>query len=114
MAAYLVAAHHGKVRLSIRALPDEDKPEYAGAKFARGVHDGDRLPEVQLGDVVKPALTLDLEPMLLGQSAAGEPSWMERMLSVRNEIGVFRLAYLEALMVAADCRASAAPKEVLP
>jgi CRISPR-associated endonuclease/helicase Cas3 len=95
-------------------LPDEDKPENTGAKFARGIHDGDRLPEVQLGDVVKPALSLDLEPMLLGQSAAGEPSWMERMLSVRNEIGVFRLAYLEALMVAADCRASAAPKEVLP
>ena len=114
LAAYLVAAHHGKVRLSIRALPDEDKPEYAGAKFARGIHDGDELPEVQLGDVVKPALMLDLEPMLLGQSAAGEPSWMERMLSLRDEIGVFRLAYLEALMVAADCRASAEPKEVLP
>jgi CRISPR-associated endonuclease/helicase Cas3 len=114
LAAYLVAAHHGKVRLSIRALPDEDKSENAGAKFARGVHDGDRLPEVQLGDVVRPALTLDLEPMLLGQSAAGEPSWMERMLSLRDEIGVFRLAYLEALMVAADWRASAEPKEVLP
>jgi CRISPR-associated endonuclease/helicase Cas3 len=114
LAAYLAAAHHGKVRLSIRGLPDEDKPENTGAKFARGIHDGDRLPEVQLGDVVKPALSLDLEPMLLGQSAAGEPSWMERMLSLRDEIGVFRLAYLEALMVAADCRASAEPKEVLP
>jgi hypothetical protein len=38
---------------------------------------------------------------------------MERMLALRDEIGVFRLAYLEALMVAADCRASAEPKEVL-
>jgi CRISPR-associated endonuclease/helicase Cas3 len=113
LAAYLVAAHHGKVRLSIRALPDEDKPETAGARFARGIHDGDALPEVQLGDAVKPALALDLEPMLLGQSAAGEPSWMERMLALRDEIGIFRLAYLEALMVAADCRASAEPKEVL-
>ncbi len=113
LAAYLAAAHHGKVRLSIRALPGEDKPEIAGAKFARGVYDGDALPDVRLGDVVKPALTLDLEPMLLGRSAAGEPSWMERMLALRDEIGVFRLAYLEALMVAADCRASAEPKEVL-
>jgi CRISPR-associated endonuclease/helicase Cas3 len=113
LAAYLVAAHHGKVRLSIRALPDEDKPETSGARFARGIYDGDTLPEVQLGDVVKPALTLDLEPMLLGESPAGEPSWMERMLALRDEIGVFRLAYLEALMVAADCRASAEPKEVL-
>ena len=114
LAAYLVAAHHGKVRLSIRALPDEDKPKNAGVKFARGIHDGDRLPEVQLGDAVKPALTLDLESMLLGASPAGEPSWMERMLTLREEIGVFRLAYLEALIVAADCRASAEPKEVLP
>jgi CRISPR-associated endonuclease/helicase Cas3 len=113
LTAYLAAAHHGKVRLSIRALPDEDKPGAAGLKFARGIHDGDTLPEVQLGDAAKPALTLDLEPMLLGQSPAGEPSWMERMLTLRDEIGVFRLAYLEALIVAADCRASAEPKEVL-
>ena len=113
LTVYLVAAHHGKVRLSIRTLPDEDKPENVGAKFARGIHDGDTLPEVQLGDLVKPALTLDLEPMLLGESPAGEPSWMERMLTLRDEIGVFRLAYLEALIAAADCRASAEPKEVL-
>jgi CRISPR-associated endonuclease/helicase Cas3 len=113
LAAYLVAAHHGKVRLSIRALPDEDRPNAAGVKFARGIHDGDALPEVRLGDQVKPALKIDLEPMLLGESPAGEPSWMERMLTLRDQIGVFRLAYLEALMVAADWRASAAPKEVL-
>ena len=86
---------------------------HAGTKFARGIHDGDTLPEVRLGDAVKPALPLNLEPMLLGQSAAGEPSWMELMIGLRDEIGVFRLAYLEALMVAADCRASADPKEVL-
>lgn len=113
LAAYLVAAHHGKVRLSIRALPNEDRPSHLGAKFARGIHDGDTLPEVRLGDIAKPALTLDLEPMLLGQSPAGKSSWMERMLALRDEIGVFRLAYLEALIVAADCRASAEPKEVL-
>jgi hypothetical protein len=35
------------------------------------------------------------------------------MLTLRDEIGVFRLAYLEALIVASDCRASAEPKEVL-
>jgi CRISPR-associated endonuclease/helicase Cas3 len=94
-------------------LPDEDKPASLDAKFARGIHAGDTLPEVQLGDAVKPALVLDLEPMLLGRSPGGEPSWMERMLALRDEIGVFRLAYLEALIIAADCRASAEPKEVL-
>jgi hypothetical protein len=38
---------------------------------------------------------------------------MDRMLTLRDQIGVFRLAYLEALIVASDCRASAEPKEVL-
>jgi CRISPR-associated endonuclease/helicase Cas3 len=95
LVAYLVAAHHGKIRLSIRALPDEDKPESAGVKFARGIHDGDVLPEVQLGDAVKPLVKLDLEPMPLGASSSGEPSWMERMLTLRDEIGIFRLALLE-------------------
>ena len=113
LAAYLVAAHHGKVRLSIRALPDEDKPGTAGLKFARGIHDGDTLPEVQLGGAANPALTLDLEPMLLGESTAGEPSWIDRMLTLRDAIGVFRLAYMEALIVTADWRASAEPREVL-
>ena len=49
--------------------------------------------------------------MMLGLSPQGEPSWMERMLSLRDAFGPFRLAYLEALIVAADIRASADPKE---
>ncbi len=114
LTAYLVASHHGKVRLSIRALPDEDKPEQAEVKFARGVHEGDALPGIRLSDVDKPAITLDLEPMLLGESATGQASWTARMLALRDEIGIFRLAYLEALIVAADCRASATPEDVLP
>jgi CRISPR-associated endonuclease/helicase Cas3 len=48
--------------------------------------------------------------MELGLSADGKPSWAERMLRLRDdpELGPFRLAYLEALLRAADCRASAA------
>ena len=94
-------------------MPDEDKPEVAGTKFARGVRDGDMLPEVGIGEALKPKLMLDLEPMLLGDSSDGKPSWMDRMLGLRDQVGIFRLAYLEALIVAADCRASADPEEVL-
>lgn len=108
--AYLVAAHHGKVRLSIRSLPGENKPNDPAVRFARGVWDGDPLPETDLGDgVVAPAVTLSLEPMELGLSADGQPSWGERMLALRDDpnLGPFRLAYLESLLRAADMRVSA-------
>jgi CRISPR-associated endonuclease/helicase Cas3 len=119
LAVYLAASHHGKVRLSIRALPGEDKPKDGegkplDVKFARGIWDGDPLPAVELGDGVREAETLlDLEPMLMGASENGARSWLERMIALRDELGVFRLAFLESLIRAADVRASANPQEVL-
>jgi CRISPR-associated endonuclease/helicase Cas3 len=54
---------------------------------------------------------LSLEPMELGlceqEPFAGQPSWTERMLRMRDTFGPCRLAYLEALLRAADMRASA-------
>ena len=116
---YLAAAHHGKVRLSIRALPNEARPngersdgeESTERKYARGIWDGDTLPSVRLSDdVERAAVTLDLEPMLLG-SENGAASWLERMIRLRDDenLGVFRLAYLECLIRAADMQASANP-----
>lgn len=111
---YLAACHHGKVRLSIRALPDETKPDEENAKFARGIWDKDELPAADLGDGVRTEkLALDLEPMLLGRSEKGEPSWLERMLVLRDRLGVFRLAYLECLIRAADVQASSKPQDIL-
>lgn len=113
LTAYLVASHHGKVRLSIRAVPGEGKPDKPEARFARGIHEGDRLPALDTGlGIAVPETTLDLEPMLLGQNSGGL-SWLARMVRLRDQIGVFRLAFLEALIRAADGRASAKPKEVL-
>jgi CRISPR-associated endonuclease/helicase Cas3 len=114
LVAYLAACHHGKVRMSIRALPGELKPDRVGTKFARGVHDGDVLPAVDLGDANSAAgIILDLELMLLGRSPNGKTSWLDRMTRLRDVLGVFRLAYLETLIRAADERASRAPKETL-
>jgi CRISPR-associated endonuclease/helicase Cas3 len=119
LVAYLVAAHHGKVRLSVRSLPNESRPD-AGRRFARGVWDGDKLPETDLGDgTVAPRVTLSLEPMELGLCEqppfTGCPSWAERMLGLRDALGPFRLAYLEAVLRAADMRVSrnAAQKAVV-
>ncbi|HXG91337.1 MAG TPA: CRISPR-associated helicase Cas3' [Blastocatellia bacterium] len=115
LAVYLAACHHGKVRLSIRALPGENRPDGNEKKFARGIWDKDLLPATDLGEgVITPKLELDLEPMLLGASADGSRSWLERMIALRNRLGVFRLAFLEALIRAADVRASRYPVDVLP
>jgi CRISPR-associated endonuclease/helicase Cas3 len=116
LSVYLAAAHHGKVRLSIRALPNEDRPNGRQSderKYARGIWDKDTLPSVRLSeDVERKAVTLDLEPMLLG-SAGDTPSWLDRMIRLRDEVGVFRLAYLECLIRAADMQASAHPVDCI-
>jgi len=108
--AYLVASHHGKVRLSIRSLPNEKHPD-GERRFARGVWDGDSLPATELGGgTTAPGVTLSLEPMELGlcehEPFAGQPSWVERMLRLRDTLGPFHLAYLEAILRAADWRGS--------
>ncbi len=122
LALYLIAAHHGKVRLSIRSMPQEKTPDTPGALFARGVWQGDPLPQVDLGSGVKaPAVDkLDLSPMMLGR-VDGQPSWAERILGLRDDkenpddkqprFGPLKLAYLEALLRAADIRASKAEDE---
>lgn len=94
-------------------MPDETRPEEADYKFARGIWDNDELPPTDLGGLTKAAVKLNLEPMLLGASDDGQQSWLERMLALRDGVGVFRLAFLEALIRAADVRASSEPKEVL-
>jgi CRISPR-associated endonuclease/helicase Cas3 len=108
LVAYLAAAHHGKVRLSIRSLPDEWKPPGENKRFARGVWEGDELPAINLGgSIAVPPSTIDLSGMDLGDGPLG-PSWTSRALSLRDraDMGIFRLGFLEALIKAADERAS--------
>jgi CRISPR-associated endonuclease/helicase Cas3 len=107
LVSYLIAAHHGKVRLSIRSMPKELIPE-DGRRFARGIWEGDILPPIHLGGgVTMPAITLDLRAMELGRAPNAQPSWLERTLRLRDHFGPFYLAYLEAIIRAADRRASA-------
>ncbi len=108
--AYIIAAHHGRVRLSIRSMPGEKQPtQDTLGLFARGIWHGDTLPEMTLpdGQTIN-AIRLSLELMQLGPN-----SWLERTLTLRNDphLGPFRLSFWELLLRAADQRASAQESE---
>jgi CRISPR-associated endonuclease/helicase Cas3 len=104
--AYLIAAHHGRVRMRLRSLPKEVPPEN-GRLFARGVWDGDIVPTTNLGSLQIPEIKLDLDIMQLGEGRCG-PSWTERAQKLLKNVGPFRLAWIEAILRIADWQASAA------
>lgn len=110
LVAYLIAAHHGKVRMGLRALPDERGPDDAERRFARGVWDGDRLPAFSVDGLSIQDTTLALDVMELGGGATGR-SWATRTLELLDRYGPFRLAFLEALVRIADWRASEAEQK---
>jgi CRISPR-associated endonuclease/helicase Cas3 len=104
LVTYLVAAHHGRIRIGLRSLPDEAEGQVLG------VRSDDELPVVPLPDGELPASVIDLAVAGLGGSP-GTRSWSARALELRDraDIGPFRLGYLEALVRLADWRASAEP-----
>lgn len=102
--AYLIAAHHGKVRMSLRAIPDEP-PAEQDRRFARGVHEGDRLPPLQVEGRMLTETVLQLDVMELGASAMGA-SWTTRTQRLLAEHGPFLLSWYETLVRIADWRAS--------
>jgi CRISPR-associated endonuclease/helicase Cas3 len=122
---YLVASHHGKVRMSLRSSPDDElvdvpDPCPADKRQARGVRDGDALPSCELPAanlnataIAAPAVTLSLDLMELGLSPRFGASWRERMQLLLEQFGPFQLAYLEAMLRAADCRGSAEEDQVV-
>lgn len=108
----LVMSHHGKVRATLAMSPrDQDNAGRGGALPIRGVRDGDELPALVLvdaggSDFELPKVTLRLDPARLGLSPRYGPSWVERVLALRERYGSFQLAWLEALIRVADVRAS--------
>ena len=129
LVAYLIASHHGKVRLSIRSMPGEKAPVPAASiasddestteapvsgdlLFARGIWHGDPLPfdrtkKLHLDGFPAEPITLDLSCMQMGENA-GQPSWTSRILALRDtpQTGIFRLAWLETLLRSADAMGS--------
>lgn len=110
LVAYLILAHHGKVRLSLRALPDEKPPPETIGRFARGIWEGERLPSIKLSSEVVPETVFRLDLMELGEGDMGS-SWTERMQRLLEAHGPFKLAWLETLVRIADWRASQMEQE---
>ncbi|MFN2496283.1 MAG: CRISPR-associated helicase Cas3', partial [Pseudonocardiaceae bacterium] len=105
LVTYLVLAHHGKVRLTVRARPDEPPGTVLGVVDTSSTVDT-MLPGVGL---------LAARPVLLRATRFGEGSLTSRALRLRDrgDLGPFRLAFCEAVVRSADWRASASYQEIM-
>lgn len=97
---YLTLAHHGKVRVTVRARPGEP------ADVLLGVRDGCTTLAIEI-----PGHTVPARPLSLSATTLGPGSLTGRALRLRDrpDLGPFRLAFTEALVRSADWRASANP-----
>lgn len=103
--AFLIAAHHGKLRMTAQQLPYEAE---LGVFQLMGSREGETVPGPDLGNgVVSAPITLTLEPFRVG-SRDERLSWVERTTALRDNpsLGPFRLAFMELLVRLADWRAS--------
>jgi len=96
---YLVASHHGRIRLSIRRPPEESNID-STIVTTLGVAPGDELPEVNLGMSTVPPSLLTIP--------TGDDRYERRALALRDraDLGPLRLAFLEMVVRSADWRAS--------
>ncbi len=111
--AYLVCSHHGKVRVTWHASPFDQKAADDRLRI-RGIRDGETLPAVLLAMVdgtysELPSSLMNLAPSAVGLSPSTGRGWTERVLNLLKRHGPFTLAWLEALLRAADQRASRLP-----
>jgi CRISPR-associated endonuclease/helicase Cas3 len=129
LAVYLVAAHHGKVRTVLRSRK-------SAAANVFGIREGDKLPplegwidaenplniacrvfgapgdwnEDESGFRSASSSWVGMVAEILGPEVTGDPSPCDAVpMGEPRHLGPFRLAYLEALAVAADVRASRKP-----
>ena len=113
LVAYLVCCHHGKVRVSWHASTFDQEANDSTLRI-RGVRDGEFLPTLVLmdqhGKVAQlPESQLDLAPSAIGLSGRTGRSWTDRVLGLLKTYGPFTLSYFEAIIRAADQRASKDP-----
>lgn len=102
LTAYLIASHHGKVRLSLRNVSRKNRDSL----YLLGMNTkGDSLPRFSSSVISLSETDIDMSIAQIGTGRSGS-SWTERMLTLLDSYGPFRLAYLELLIRAADALAS--------
>ena len=110
LVVYLVASHHGKVRMALHPAPkDQEYQDRDGRGLPiRGLREGDSLPPIGLDFNLTnvPETFLTLSPASIGLSTVTGVSWRERCIGLLERFGPSTLAFLEALLRAADVRAS--------
>jgi CRISPR-associated endonuclease/helicase Cas3 len=138
LAVYLIASHHGKVRTVLRSINFRAKSGSSSTEESInvfGIKEGDSIPKINgwlNGDV-----KLSLDPKTFGATGnwtendefiVNEPSWIQMVAELLGPelpddpdptiaappgepraLGPFKLAFLEALVRAADVRASRYP-----
>lgn len=112
LAEYLVMAHHGHVRKVLRdELPRDPLRIRRGPDEVRGIREGTSVPGFSI-DGIELSTTngVSIACRQMGRSSDGQEGWTRTVLRLLEHFGPFRLAYYEALVRAADCRASAEPK----
>lgn len=113
LVSYLICAHHGKIRLVWHLCPADQASGDEEVRI-RGLRNGDMLPSLPLAanDLsfhVLPQTRVDLAPATAGLNPHTGASWSDRVLELLSSHGPFTLAWFEALLRAADQRASSAP-----
>lgn len=108
--AYLICCHHGKLRLAWHASPADQAAALTKQRL-RGVEEGDDVPSLTLCDSdgrqqLLPGFIANLDLAAAGLSSKTGAGWTERSLSLLKQHGPFALAWMEALLRAADQRAS--------
>jgi CRISPR-associated endonuclease/helicase Cas3 len=98
LVAYLVLAHHGRVRVTVRGKPDEPRNRILG------VTDGD----LTLGCSIPGSGAVPPRSLSLRATGFGAGSLTGRALALRDrpDLGPFRVAFCEAVVISADWCAS--------
>ena len=104
LCVYLVAAHHGKIRMTLRSMPGEP----TGTVF--GVSDGDSLPTIRIGVATLPNATLEPSQYTgVGISTDGTKPWRDFTDDLFKRFGPFTLALMESVVRFSDWNASSRP-----
>ena len=106
LVVYLALAHHGKVRLTVRARPGEQPDTVLGV-----VHNSCTVDTALPGIGVLTGRLVSLQPIRFGR---GSLTSRALRLRDREDLGPFRLAFCEAVVRSADWRASASYQETRP